>query len=77
MAKVSPEEPEKAVAPAKPSVGTWPKSEHILHAVVMYGQPQWLVEHVLLDVPEGEQLSQASVSLRVINFLNHKMEVEN
>lgn len=75
MAKESPEEPEKATEP-KPSVGTWPKSEHILHASVMHGHPQWLVEHVLVDVPDDEQLFQDDVSKRINEFLKHKMEVE-
>jgi hypothetical protein len=75
MAKASPEEPEKAAEP-KPSVGTWPKSEHILHAAAMHGQPQWLIEHVLMDFPEDEQLSTEQVTGLVDTFAKHKMEVE-
>ena len=75
MAKASPEEPEKATEP-KPSVGTWPKSEHILHASAMHGHPQWLVEHVLVDVPDDQQLSQDDVITKVNDFLKYKMEVE-
>jgi len=80
MAKASPE-PEKAPEPVqaeepKPSVGTWPKSEHILHAAAMHGQPQWLIQHVLQDVPEDEQLSTDTVTHLVGVFAMHKMEVE-
>lgn len=76
MAKASPEEPEKAAEP-KPSVGTWPKSEHVLHASAMHGQPQWLIMHVLQDVPDGELLSKDDVAIKVDQFSKHKMEVED
>ena len=76
MAKASPEEPEMAAEP-KPSVGTWPKSEHILHASVMHGQPQWLIEHVLHDAPDDQMLSKDDVNQKVNTFLKHKMEVED
>lgn len=76
MAKASPEEPEKAEEP-KPSVGTWPKSEHVLHASAMHGQPQWLIMHVLQDISDDELLSVQQVAVMVDQFSKHKMEVED
>lgn len=81
MAKASPE-PEKAPEPVKveepkPSVGTWPKSEHVLHASVMYDQPVWLVEHVLSDVKDDVLLSQSEVYLKISEFLGHEIRVED
>lgn len=79
MAKASPEGPEKAPEPVepKPSVGTWPKSEHILHAAAMYGQPQWLIDHVLVDVPADKPMAKVEVAKLVNDFLKHQMEVED
>jgi hypothetical protein len=74
MAKAS-QEPEKAAEP-KPSVGTWPKSEHVLHAEALHGQPAWLVEYVLRDRSDDEALSKEEVADQIKKFLNHKMEVE-
>jgi hypothetical protein len=82
MAKASPE-PEKAPEPVqaeepKPSVGgTWPKSEHILHAAAMYGHPQWLVEHVLAGTSADESLDKNLVTMLINDFLRHKMEVQD
>lgn len=81
MAKASPEEPVEAPEPKKaaepkPSVGTWPKSEHILHATAMYNHPVWLVEHVLSDVEDDVLLSEAEVTGMIHVFLSHEIRVE-
>ncbi len=81
MAKASPEEPVEAPEPKKaeepkPSVGTWPKSEHILHATAMYDHPVWLVQHVLSDVDDDVSLGQAEVSKMINDFLSHEIRVE-
>lgn len=79
MAKAS-QEPEKAEEPeaapkpeatkSKPNDGTWPKSEHVLHAEALYGRPAWLVEHVLSGVDAHEMLDQHYVQQAIDAYLS-------
>jgi hypothetical protein len=79
MAKAS-QEPEKAVEPeaapepkateSKPNDGTWPKSEHVLHAEALYGRPAWLVEHVLSGVDAHEALNVDFVQVKIDEYLS-------
>lgn len=48
----------------------WPKSEHVRSSLSMYGQPGWLVEALLRDVPDDQQLSRQDVQKRLDEFNN-------
>ena len=74
MAKADAEDEKPTTAKAKVEEPTWPKSEHISHAWAMYGQPKWLVEHMLKSMPDNVSLSQRTVSGMIANFQKHKVK---
>lgn len=73
--KVTADVPDEApVEPvAEPGPDTWVRSEHVLQADSLYGQPSWLVEAVLKNV-EGESFTQAEVRERIDAFLAHTVD---